>query len=307
MRISTNSIFDGSSARLSDLQSKMDTTSQQIASGRKILTPSDDPVASARALQVQQSVAINTQYGNNRLHVQNTLGVVDGALSSIVETLQSVHENVVGASNGILSDADRKSYATALQGQYDQLLALANSTDGAGHYVFAGNNNGTPPFQVQSATTVSYTGDTNPHTVQVDTERQMDVNVVGSELFPATSGADIFSALTDAIAKLNTPNTSATTDADLKASLDALGKSFDASLNATANHQSSVGIRLKELDTLGVLADSRGLQYAQTLSSLQDLDYNKALSDLSRQQLALQAAQKTFTQTSNLSLFNYIQ
>jgi flagellar hook-associated protein 3 FlgL len=43
------------------------------------------------------------------------------------------------------------------------------------------------------------------------------------------------------------------------------------------------------------------------VSSLEDVDYNKVLSDLARQQLQLQVAQKTFTQISNLSIFNYIK
>jgi flagellar hook-associated protein 3 FlgL len=77
-------------------------------------------------------------------------------------------------------------------------------------------------------------------------------------------------------------------------------------LKNVSNASGSVGIRLKELDSLNTLGGGRDLQYAQTLSNLQDLDYNKALSDLTRQQMALQAAQKTFTQTSSLSLFNYI-
>jgi flagellar hook-associated protein 3 FlgL len=303
MRISTNSIFDGSSARLTDLQSKMNKISEQVASGRKMQAPSDDPVAAAQALEVQQSSAINSQFAKNRLHMQNTLGIVDGALSSISGTLQGIHENIVGAGSGVLSDSERSYYATALQGQYDQLMALANSTDGAGHYLFAGNKTDTLPFTDKDASgnpvAVAYNGDNNQSVVQVDTSREMKTSVTGSELFGAN--ADIFAKLKSAITALNTPG-----GATANQALTDLGNSFDTTLNNVSNAQASVGIRAQEIDSLNSLGSDRELQYSQTLSSLQDLDYNKALSDLARQQLALQAAQKTFTQTSSLSLFNYI-
>ena len=302
MRISTNSIFDGSSARLVDLQSKMNKISEQVASGRKMQTPSDDPVAAAQALEVQQSLAINSQFAKNRLHMQNTLGIVDGTLSSISETLRAIHENVVGAGSGVLSDSERSYYATALQGQYDQLMSLANSTDGAGHYLFAGNKTDTLPFTDKDAdgnpVAVKYNGDDSQSVIQVDTSRAMKISVTGSELF---GDGDIFAKLKTAISALNTPS-----GATVNQALTDLGNSFDTTLNNVSNSQASVGIRAQEIDTLNSLGSDRELQFSQTLSSLQDLDYNKALSDLARQQLALQAAQKTFTQTSNLSLFNYI-
>jgi flagellar hook-associated protein 3 FlgL len=63
---------------------------------------------------------------------------------------------------------------------------------------------------------------------------------------------------------------------------------------------------MNEADSLKASGDSLALQFQQTLSQLQDLDYNKAMSDLSQQQLSLQAAQKSFVQVSGLSLFSYM-
>ncbi|WP_353850599.1 hypothetical protein [Janthinobacterium sp.] len=70
--------------------------------------------------------------------------------------------------------------------------------------------------------------------------------------------------------------------------------------------RAEVGSRLKELDTLDSAGDDLDLQYASTLSGLQDLDMVKAISLFSQQQITLQAAQKSFTSMSGLSLFNYI-
>ena len=301
MRISTNSLFEGAAARLTDLQSKVDQIAQQVSSGRKLFTPSDDPIASAQALLLEQSSAVNSQYAKNRSSLENTLGIVDGTLSSVSETLQSINEQVVSAGNGSYSDTELSAIATALMGQRDQLISLANATDGAGHYLFSGNQTLTLPFTKNPDGSVTYHGDSSQSKVQVDTSRQMDTGVSGSTLFPG--GGDIFNKLQNAITKLQTPNLSM---ADRNAALTDLGNSFSTTLKNVSNASGSVGIRLKELDSLNTLGGGRDLQYAQTLSNLQDLDYNKALSDLTRQQMALQAAQKTFTQTSSLSLFNYM-
>lgn len=300
MRISTNSFFDLNSKRLSDVQSQMDKIAQQVSSGRKILTPADDPVGAGQALEVQQSQSINAQYAKNRSALQNTLGIVDGTLSSITDTLQSIHEQVISAGNGSYSATELAGIATALQGQRDQLLSLANTSDGAGHYLFAGNQTNTRPF-VEVSASVSYQGVDSQSQVQVDTSRTMAMSVSGQALFG--SSADIFAQLNTTIATLNDPNADPNQQ---QAVLKALGDSYSQTLQNVTTAQADVGIRLQQLDALDTLGSSRDLTYSQALSRLQDVNYNQALSDLSRQQLALQAAQKTFMQISNLSLFNYM-
>ena len=71
--------------------------------------------------------------------------------------------------------------------------------------------------------------------------------------------------------------------------------------------RASVGARLKEIDVLDVAGQDRDIQFQQTLSSLQDLDYVKAVTTLSQQKTALDAAQLSFSKISGLSLFNYLR
>ena len=302
MRISTSTIFDGGGARLSELQAQIDRTGKQIASGRKVLTPADDPVAAARALEVQQSAAINEQYAKNRLNLKNALGVMDGSLSSMVDTLQGMHEQLIAAGNATYSASDRAAIGKVLQGQLDQLLALGNSTDGAGHYLFSGLQSGTPAFAADAGSgVIGYQGDGSAQqSVQVDGTREMAINVMGSSLFTA---ANLFKPLSEAIAGLQDPASSATARGTLMASA---GSALDTALSSVSTVQATVGTQLQQLDALDSLGSDRQLQYQQTLSDLQALDYNQALSDLAQQQLALTAAQKSFQQISQLSLFNYI-
>ena len=299
MRISTQTLFDSGSARIGDLQLSLNKTQQQLATGRRVLTPSDDPIAAARALEVTQSQALNTQYGTNRGYAKDSLVAVDSTLASVTELLQNVKTTAISAGNGNLGDSERASIATALQSNLNQLVGLANTRDGQGNYLFSGFQTATPPF-AQTATGVQYQGDQGQRLVQVDATRQMAVSSQGQAVFQG-GGQDMFKTLNDLITQLNTPGT-----AGLSAALATADSKLTLALNNVSSVRASVGSRLQELDALDSAGSDKNLQYSQTLSNLQDLDYTQALTDLSKQQMTLEAAQKSFVQTSSLSLFKLL-
>lgn len=100
---------------------------------------------------------------------------------------------------------------------------------------------------------------------------------------------------------MNTPGTTG-----LSTALTTANSDLQAALNNVSTVRASVGTRMQELNSLDNAGTSKNLQYSQTLSNLQDLDYTQALTDLSRQQTTLEAAQKSFAQTSSLSLFKFL-
>lgn len=111
----------------------------------------------------------------------------------------------------------------------------------------------------------------------------------------------MFKTLNDLITQLNTPGTTG-----LSATLTTANSDLQAALDNVSTVRASVGTRMQELTSLDNSGTNKNLQYSQTLSGLQDLDYTKALTDLSRQQTTLEAAQKSFAQTSSLSLFKFL-
>ena len=124
---------------------------------------------------------------------------------------------------------------------------------------------------------------------------------------PSTNES-IFKTVSDLIAALNTPAATAA-NGGTTSIVNSLGRSLnnlDNALNNILSIRSSLGLRLQEVDALQTAGDDLGLQFKQTLSQLQDIDYNKAISDLAQQQMSLQAAQKSFATVSSLSLFSYI-
>ena len=83
-------------------------------------------------------------------------------------------------------------------------------------------------------------------------------------------------------------------------------RNLDNAMENISTVRASTGARMRELDSVKNTGDDRALQYSQTLSALQDLDYAKASSELVQQQLNLEAAQKSFVKVAGLSLFNYL-
>lgn len=306
MRVSTQILFENGAARLGELQSGLVRTQQQIASGRRILSPSDDPVGAARALEVTQSQSINTQHGVNRQNAKSALGLVESTLTSVTSLLQDVKTTVVAAGNGALTDVERGFMATEISGRLDQLFGLANSRDGMGNYMFSGFQTSTPAFSRDTATgVVRYDGDPGQRLLQVDATRQMAVNTPGATAFQA-GGVDVFQALNDLVALLQTPVTNQAGLDNLNAGLQTAHGNLERALDNVLTVRASIGSRLQELDALDNLGEDRNIRYSETLSELQDLDYTEALTRLSQQQVTLEAAQRTYVSVTGLSLFNYL-
>lgn len=304
MRISTNTLYQAGFAKLSDLQSNQSKLQQQIATGRRILSPSDDPIASARALEVSHEKNVNNSFADTRKVAQLKLNTLEANLTSVTNLLVATQSSLVAAGNGALSNAERKIIGTELQGSLEALIGLANTKDAAGNFIYSGFKSDTAAFTA-TPTGATYNGDAQQQLLQVDPQRQLSVNVTGDSLF--LNGSNVFSTLKDIVTLLNTPITDATTQANFTSGLSsAIGK-LQGSVDNVLNVRTAIGTKLNELDALDVAGTDRDLQYSQSLSDLQDLDYTAALTDLAKQQTIIEAAQKSFVTTTSLSLFDYMR
>lgn len=452
MRISSNQIFDTGSLGIINNQSDLYKLQSQLSSGRRILAPSDDPVAAAQALVVTQSKGLNSEYIENQGNAKNQLALLDGQLGSLSDLVQAVRERTIQAGGGALTNTDRKYIASELQTRFDELVSLSNGADGAGEFLFSGFQGATRPFSVNPANgRIAYAGDSGQRLLQVEASRQTPTNIAGDDLFmkirngngtfQATTGGTVTMPLTPPLAApysngvnqgtakvdrgsvadpnlwaaaMNgvawstpanagdlrivfglvgvAPNTTMayqiydnsdpanpvallTTPAnyvsgqsiplvkttvpafDFGASVTVEGtpidgdsltirQSRDQSLFDTVQNlitalnspvgsttyttteyanalsreltnldqafeninrvRAAVGTGMKDIDALAEVGADKKLQYDTQLSSLQDLDYAKAISDFSRKQMQLEAAQKSFAQSSQLSLFSLL-
>lgn len=425
MRISTSMIYDlgvsGMQQQMSDLQK----IQQQLATHSRMLTPADDPIAAAQALEVSQSQSVNAQFTTNASSATSTLTSQESVLGQANDVLQNVRDLIISAGNGTLTNAQRSSMATTVQGYYNQLLGIANSTDSNGQYLFSGYKGSTTPF-TQGATGVTYNGDQGERLVQISASSKVPVSSSGAEVFqqirngngtfvtaantatpntgtgvvsagvvlnPAsaaniknlslsfdvtagvttydivdnttgnslltgaaaaasgpyprtfTSGSainlqsqgaepafnfgaqltitgqpatgdvftvkasstnqDVFSTLQSLITALNTPVVG-TARTQLTNDLNTALSNVDLAQSNIMNVRTKVGTTINAVDAQSTTNGALALQYTSTLSALQDLDYNKAISDMNLKQTSLTAAQKSFVNVQGLSLFNYI-
>ena len=186
MRLSTALIYQNGLNGILKQESTLSRLQEQLASGRRVLTPADDPLAASLAVNVSQTSSMNATYASNRNTAKQTLGLESNALSSVVTTLQSVLQRVVQA-GGTLSDPDRQALVTELEASRDQLVGLANSTDGNGQYLFSGHQGFSVPVTVDADGNVSYGGDNGQRLIQVDQSRQMAGSDVISDIFGKAS------------------------------------------------------------------------------------------------------------------------
>lgn len=306
MRVSTSMIYDQGVSALQRQSAALLYTGQQIATGRKILTPADDPIASARALDVTQSRSVNQQFIVNQGYAEDALTLVEGQLVGAGEIIQYARDRVLAAGNPALSQSDRQSIATDLRAQFDAMLAIANTRDANGDHLFAGFKSNTSPFEKLTANptdpaafdSVRYDGDQGTRTMQVSSSRFMPVSFAGPDVFGANDSG-VFAVLGEFINALEGGGNLSNA---VSKGLDGL----DASLDRVLTVRAQIGSQLVEVEQLGFIGSDLDLQYATTLSNLQDLDFNEAISRLTQQQTFLQAAQQSFLRITGLSLFNYL-
>ncbi|EKS69279.1 flagellar hook-associated protein FlgL [Burkholderia sp. SJ98] len=184
MRISSSQYFNLNVASMSDQQSTLSSMYQQISSGKRLLTASDDPLGAAQAVQLTMKSGALTQYGTNQTTALSALQQEDATLSSVSSALTSVQTQIVHAGDGSLTDSDRTAIANTIQGLRDQLFSLANTTDSNGNYIFSGLKGGTQPYTNDpSGVGAQYSGDYGQRTVQISEGRTIPVGDTGASIF----------------------------------------------------------------------------------------------------------------------------
>ncbi|MFJ4144148.1 flagellar hook-associated protein FlgL [Pseudomonas sp. NPDC089734] len=194
MRLSSATIYSQSLSSMLAQESAYQEAAQEVSSGTRVVTPSDDSLAAAQAVNVRQAIAANEQYADSRSAITTSLSQEESTLDSINDAISSAMALVVQANNGTLSDADRESIATSLQGVYDTLVTLANATDSNGNYLFSGYQSQSPAFVEDADGNMVYQGDDNVVTQQVSSTQTMASGDNGATIFLSVSSSAGFIA-----------------------------------------------------------------------------------------------------------------
>ncbi len=190
MTISTLSFQMNAVDQMDALQQAMTKTQTQLSTGKQIQSAADNPVGMSQVVQLTTQLSASSQYVTNGNLVTANLNLETQSLTDATNTLQSIRSLMVEANNASLSANARQSIATQLTQLQQQMVAIGNSKDSQGNYLFSGFASGTQPF-AQNGTSVSYNGANSVSQVQISPDQQISVGDTGSSVFmnlPAGNG-----------------------------------------------------------------------------------------------------------------------
>ena len=306
MQISTNFLFDRASKQMGSLQSDLAKSQAQISAQKQVMSPSDAPDQSSVITRLKSVLTHNEGYTKALDSVQARLESETTTLSSASDLLVRIKELAIQANNATQGKTSRAAIATEMKGLRDQLLSLANATDTTGNYIFSGSTVNTPAFASDADGVVTYQGDQTRMRVSVGDQRSVQINRSGSDAFVRvvrqdaageTSGVGFFQALDQL--------TAAVQNSDRAGMQRGIGE-MDALQNGTTLALAQIGTDMNVVDAQTAVLDETRLSLKTTLSSIKDLDYAEAITQMNKQLLALEAAQSSFGKITKLSLFNYI-
>ncbi len=314
MRISTYDFQRQAVQAMQDNQARLAKTQLQVATGRRILTPSDDPSGAKRILDLKQSIEVQKQYQRNADAALNRLSLEESTLESVTAVLQRVKELTVQAGGGVLSATDRGAIAAEVSTRLDELLGLANTRDAGGDYLFAGYRVDTQPFiRTVAGASVSYAyqGDASARRIQVGPTLQVASADSGQAVFvevPTAAGAtrDLLSTVQSLVDTLEGAAAGTIDEATYRSQLASAQDDLDLALDHVLTVRARVGARLNEVEAQRDIAADFQLYSTESLSAVEDLDYAEATGRLQLQLTVLQASQQAFVRVQGLSLFNYL-
>ena len=181
MRISTSQMQQQGVFSLLEQQAKLSKLQNQLATGKRMITPADDPAASARALDLEKSIGTLARYSENADRAEHRLQLEEAILDEVSTNLTRLRDLTLQANNATQDAAGRKMIGAEVDQILAHLVELANSSDGNGEHLFGGTRTKTEPF-IASGGQVTYHGDQGQRMNQVGPSRHIASTHSGQEV-----------------------------------------------------------------------------------------------------------------------------
>lgn len=304
MRITNSQITSLMHNSMNASSAELGKLMQQMATGKRILLPSDDPIASVRVLRVQREEASLEQFRKNIANVSGSLSTQEANLKSSSDAMLNVRDLLLWAANGSNTSEDLSAMAGELSIIEDTIFSFANVRDEEGRYLFSGTLSDTPALSFDAATqTYSITGNDKHRQAAVANGVLVDENVTAASVFGA--GVGMLNELRGLINTLQDPALDATDPAVRQQIVDTLG-ALDETHGRVLGSITELGGRQNALNLLTDSNEDVSLVNQKIEGELSQLDYAGATIDLNNYQLALGATQKTYLKINEMSLFSLL-
>lgn len=190
MRVSTLQSFNKGLNSILDNQTQVNKTQQQVSTGRRVLTPADDPIAATKILQLQQEQALRDQFGKNMTGAEGRLTLEETQLAGITDNLTRLKELTIKAGDGSQTISDRQAIAAEVREILGATVDLMNSKDAGGEYLFGGFKGGVEPFQQNASGRYDYVGDEGQRFLSIASSTNVATGDNGKALFVDVEAAD---------------------------------------------------------------------------------------------------------------------
>jgi flagellar hook-associated protein 3 FlgL len=279
MRISDRMLTDTVRADLQSSLQNLSVLQNELATGKRINNPSDDPTGTAMAMRYSTDLSLNAEYQRLGNNAKGRLDAIDSALGNLDDVLQRARELAVQAANGTLSPTDEANIATEVNQLANQAIQLGNTNFG-GVYLFGGTLTTTLPFTATGGatpTSVTYNGDTTPIVLSLGQGSSVQVDAPGSQaILPAIN------------ALINLRN--AVSGGNPQQAAAAAISTIDNALDAVQAQRGDIGARTNGLANLLSRMSDESTNLTALQSGIADADITDVITRLYSAQNVYQAA-----------------
>ncbi len=284
-------------ADLQQSQNEVNTALQEVATGKSVNVPSDNPAASADMVQNTIETANVDQYTQNVSTMLSMVQSAGSSLGSVVTALtQAISLGTEGAS-GTNTTANMQAIATEVQGLLQSVVSDAN-TSYQGTYLFGGTETSTTPYTASSSSSSGYTynGNNDSNSVAVGDDMSVQVNLPGSQIF-SNSSADVLGSLNSLVTALQSGNSS-----DIESATSAV----NSALSYVSQQQVFYSNAESQLNSQETSLQQETVSLTSQQSSLVDVNEAAAATDLSQAETANNAAEAAAAKVLPDTLLNYL-
>jgi flagellar hook-associated protein 3 FlgL len=280
------------------------TLSEELSSGSRVTSLSDDPGAAADNVVLTAQIAQDDTFTQTAATTEGRLQVADSALGSVVSQLTSAITLATQANNGTLSPSNVTGISNQLVGIRDEVLSLAN-TSYLGEYIFAGSQGGTEPFTLVApaesglASTVTYNGDDQTTSLQTPNGQTIQLNIPGSQIFSTGAATgDVLQTLNNLVADFasGTPSASAISDTE----------ALSTALSGVTSQRVTLDNSITALQSAAAYTQSESAQLLSSQTTLLEADYGQVSTQLSAAETQQTALYDVIATLEKGSLFDYV-
>lgn len=301
MRVDPSYVSNNLVSALDQTQATQQQLSAELSSGVRVTSLSVDPIAAGENVLLLNQMQQDDSFTQSATTVSGQLQVADSALGQVVTQLTQAISLATSANNGTMNASDLESISNQLSGIRGEVVTLAN-TSYQGQYIFAGGQNATAPFTLDTSTspaTTTYNGNEDVNYLETPNGQQIQLNVPGDQIFNGAGTNSVLGALNNLIADYASGSSSAQAISDTTA--------LSTALNYLSQQRVTLDNSITQLSSASTATQSEQTQLTAAQTSLMQADVAQISTQLSTAEAQQTALESVITQLETGSLFDKLQ